>query len=193
MKMIFIIFYFLFLSNLASAKSILDYQNKKNKINDQYTCELDGDKSFKLEIAFEDINGKLFAFFYDEEFGYDVLSSVRVFETKIKDSKIITSYIFPFYHDQGLGNVGFYKFSYSKKIMMMMDILKDQGSNNWTEEWINVVGDEKNIEDNLFNLSERSLNHIFKVLDFGVPFQADDAIQGLPMDKIQGGFYLMCK
>ena len=75
--------------------------------------------------------------------------------------KIITSYIFPFYHDQGLGNVGFYKFSYSKKIMMMMDILKDQGSNNWTEEWINVVGDEKNIEDNLFNLSERSLNHIF--------------------------------
>ena len=74
-----------------------------------------------------------------------------------------------------------------------MDVLKDQGSINWTEEWINVVGDEKNLEDNLFNFSEKSLNHIFKTLDFGEPFEADDAMEGLPMDKTLGGFYYICK
>jgi hypothetical protein len=192
MKIIISVFYFLFLSNIAFAESILDYLNKKKKINDQYICKNHRDKSFKIEIAFEEINGKLFVFFYDKELGYDVLSSVRVFKTKRKDH-IITSYIFPFYDDEGLGNVGFYKFSNSKKIMLMIDILEDQGSINWTEEWNNVVGDEKNLEDNLFNLSEKSLNHIFKTLDFGEPFEADDAMEGLPMDKIKAAAYFACK
>jgi len=192
MKFIITVFYLLFLSNIALAESILDYQNKKIKINDHYTCKLFKEESVKVEIAFKEINGKLFAFFYDKEVGYEVFSSVRVFKTKGKES-IITSYIFPFYSPEGLGNVGFYKFSNSKKILMMIDILKDQGSINWTEEWTNVVGDEKNLEDNLFNLSEKALNHIFKILDFGDPFEADDAIHGLPMDKIISAAYFDCK
>ena len=194
-SLIIIVFNLLFLSNISLAESILDYQNKKIKINDHYTCKLFKEESFKVEIAFKEINGKLFAFFYDKEVGYEVFSSVRVFKTKGKES-IITSYIFPYYNDQGLMNVGFYKVSNSKKIMMMMDVLKDQGSINWAEEWVNALGDAKDLkdlEDNLFNISEKALNHIFKILDFGDPFEADDAIHGLPTDRIQSSAYFNCK
>ena len=64
MKIVIIIFYFLFLSNLANAQSIRDFEgDEKIKLNESYKCVKTTDKKAKFKFGFHEIEGTTFVFF----------------------------------------------------------------------------------------------------------------------------------
>jgi len=195
MKKIFITLIFLLITNHSFAETTLDFINDpKIKIDEHYKCQDFEDKSFKLEGGFHKVNGKMFYFLFSKEFGYDVWTSVRVFNSKVKKRDVV-SYIFPLPTKSGLANAAFFKNLHSKgEKIMFMDWIKDDSSIDWLNNHIDILSDrDENFDQKLIEYSEKALDHIFRVLEFGEPFEPDDVTVNIPEDKIVPGYILVCK
>jgi len=194
MKKIFITLIFLLIANHSFAETTLDFEgDPKIKIDEHYKCEGSQDKSIKLEMGFHRVNGKMFFFgFSEEDDGYLVQSSLRVFNNKVSGRDVV-SYIFPFPTDVGLAGVAFLNKWHSKKLMII-SWFKDDSSIDWLNNHIELLSDrDENFDQKLIEYSEKALDHIFRGLKFGEPFEPDDIIAGLGDGTSTGARILVCK
>ena len=192
MKKIFITLIFLLIANHSFAETTLDFEgDPKIKIDENYKCEGSDDKSFKLEIGFHRVNGKMFFFLFGSDFGYLVQSNLRVFNNKVSGYDVV-SYIFPFPTEVGLAGGVFLKNYYTSNILTI-SWFKDDSSIDWLNNHIELLSDrDENFDQKLIEYSEKALDHIFRVLEFGEPFEPDDIM--LPPDGlVTGARKLFCK
>jgi hypothetical protein len=197
MKKIFISLIFLLIANHSFAETTLDFEgDPKIKIDENYKCEGSDDKSFKLEIGFHRVNGKMFFFLLseDEEDGYTVRASLRVFNNKVSGYDVV-SYIFPFPTGAGLAGAVFLKNYYTSNILTI-SWFKDDSSIDWFNNYSDLVffgsRDDENFDQKLIDYSEKALDHIFKALEFGEPFEPDDVMYA-PDGLVTGARLLFCK
>ena len=194
MKKIFITLIFLLIANHSFAEKTLDFEaDLKIKIDEHYKCKGSKDKPFKLEIGFHKVNGKMFAFTFESDIGYLVHSSVRVFNNKVSNYDVV-SYIFPLPTEVGLAAGVFLKNYYSTDILTI-SFFKDDSSIDWLNNHTELLSDRlvgENIDQKLIEYSEKALDHIFKALEFGEPFEPDD-IMYAPDGLITGSRLLFCK
>ena len=194
MKKIFISLIFLLIANHSFAETTLDFEaDLKIKIDEHYKCKGSQDKSFKFEIGFHRVNGKMFFFLFGSDFGYLVQSNLRVFNNKVSGYDVV-SYIFPLPTEVGLAAGVFLKNYYSKDILTI-SFFKDDSSIDWLNNHTELLNDRlvgENIDQKLIEYSEKALDHIFRVLEFGEPFEPDDIM--LPPDGlVTGARLLFCK
>ena len=195
MKKIFITLIFLLIANHSFAETTLDFEgDPKIKIDEHYKCEDTEDKSIKLEIGFHRVNGKMFFFLFSEEYGYTVRASLRVFNSKASGRDVV-SYIFPYPTDLGLANGAFLKNWHSKKLMII-SWFKDDSSIDWLNNRLDLDIDhreDENFDQKLIDYSEKALDNIFRVLEFGEPFEPDDVTVNIPEGKTTGRIFFVCK
>ena len=193
MKKIFITLIFLLIANHSFAETTLDFEgDPKIKIDENYKCEGSDDKSFKLEIGFHRVNGKMFFFLFGSDFGYLVQSNLRVFNNKVSGYDVV-SYIFPFPTGAGLAGAVFLKNYYTSNILTI-SWFKDDSSIDWLNNHIELLSDrDENFDQKLIEYSEKALDHIFRGLKFGEPFEPDDIIAGLGDGTSTGASILVCK
>ena len=194
MKKIFLTLIFLLIANHSFAETTLDFEgDPKIKIDENYKCEGSDDKSFKLEIGFHRVNGKMFFFLFSEEYGYTVRASLRVFNSKVSGRDVV-SYIIPYPTDKGLAGAAFLNEWHSKKLMIV-SWFKDDSSIDWLNNHLDLYIDhreDENFDQKLIEYSEKALDHIFKALEFGEPFEPDDVMYA-PDGLITGSRLLFCK
>ena len=196
MKKIFLTLIFLLIANHSFAETTLDFEgDPKIKIDEHYKCKGSQDKSFKFEMGFHRVNGKMFFFgFLEEDDGYTVQSSVRVFNNKVSGSDVV-SYIFPYPTGEGLAGAAFLNKWHSKKLMII-SWFKDDSSIDWAINHLDLITDhreDENFDQKLIEYSEKALDHIFRGLKFGEPFEPDDIIAGLGDGTSTGARILVCK
>ena len=179
--------------NIGFAETTLDFEgDPKIKIDEHYKCQHFKDKSFKLEVGFHRVNGKMFSLIFVEEYGYDVWTSARVFNSKFKKRDVV-SYIFPYPTGEGLAGAAFLNKWHSKKLMII-SWFKDDSSIDWLNNHIELLSDrDENFDQKLIEYSEKALDHIFRGLKFGEPFEPDDIIAGLGDGTSTGARILVCK
>jgi len=193
--LLFILLISLFIFRPSLAETTLDFEaDPKIKIDEHYKCHDFDDESFKLEIGFHRVNGKMFSFLVIEGEGYEVWTSARVFNSKFENRDVV-SYILPFPTKEGLGNLAFVKNFYFKgEKTIYMDWIKDDSSIDWVNNHWDLQSDrDENFDQKLIDYSEEALDHIFRVLEFGEPFEPDDIILSIPEEKTIGGYILVCK
>lgn len=194
--LLFILLISLFIFRPLLAETTLDFEgDPKIKIDEHYKCEGSQDKSFKVEMGFHRVNGKMFFFgFLEEDDGYTVQSSVRVFNNKASGSDVV-SYIFPYPTGEGLANAAFLKNWHSKNLMII-SWFKDDSSIDWVNNHLDLITDhreDENFDQKLIDYSEEALDHIFRALKFGEPFEPDDVIAGLQDGTVTGSRIWVCK
>jgi len=175
MKKIFITLIFLLIANHSFAETILDYEGDSiSKLDQHYKCQDFDDKSQKFEIGFKEVNKRMFAFASQQNYVFP-LSSVRTYNSKAVGDLDVVSNIFAYPTNVGLAVGVFTKdFHYKGELALILSWIKGGNSTNWAEEHYNLFQDTKNIDERLFNFSEKALDLIFTTLEFGEPFEPDD-------------------
>jgi hypothetical protein len=194
MKKLIIIIFTLFISHLANAESVRDFEgDEKIKLNESYKCVNFTDKKAKFKFGFHEIEGTTFAFLYTEEAAHTAFAAARVYKSKVKNREVI-SYVFPYPTDGGLVGVIFTK-NWNKKNekLFFMKWIKDDTSIDWVNEHFNLWDDNsKNINQKYIDFSEKALDVIFRIFEFGTPFHPDDILT-IPDEKLIGGDFFTCK
>ena len=194
MKKLFILIITLFVAHLANAESVRDFEgDEKIKLNESYKCVRTTDKKVNFKFGFHEIEGTTFVFLYTEETAYTAFAAARVYKSKVKNREVI-SYVFPYPTDGGLVGVIFTK-NWNKKNekLFFMNWIKDDTSIDWVNEHFNLWDDNsKNINQKYINFSEKALDVIFRIFEFGTPFHPDD-MWTIPDEKLTGGDFFTCK
>lgn len=193
MKKLIVLLFTLFLTLPLYADSVRDFEgNNKIKLDEHYICENEDEKII-FEMGFHKVNGKIFYFNYNVKIGYTVLTSVRDFKTKIEDRNV-ESYVFPYPSDTGLVAIIFIKnYNFKNEKTLFMNWINDDSSINWRNDHYNLFEDNsENIDQKYIDFSEKALDNIFRVLEFGTPFMPDD-IWSIPDEKLRGGNFHVCK
>lgn len=199
MKKIFISLIFLLIANHSFAETILDFAEKnKNVLDEHYKCQDMADKSKKQEIGFKEVNGRMFAFFIANNNVFP-MSSVRIYKNKVIDSlgeRDVVSFIFAFPTNVGLAGGIFMKdYHFIDGLEFILSWIKEDSPVDWVNEHSNLFENaNKNIDKKLIDYSEKALDLIFTKLDFGEPFEPDDAWSVLGQTEWEtGNLIMLCK
>lgn len=202
MKKIFVIIILSLFAKAALAETSLDYMmSKKGSMDIEIRCT-NNQSGKSIITGFKNINNKIFKYDYfdDDNMYSNPTSTVKVFNKKLKNTKVDVYFTFaPLMPEFGLGN-GF--------VLSIFLNAKKNAKETWQEfsyfvkddditmfnEWSDLAALEAQEHDNqLYNWSEKAFLKISKKLGFGKPFELvdlDDINQNGLIGDGKGNFYM---